>query len=276
MGSGEALIYGIIQGLTEFLPVSSSAHLALLPHFLNIKDPGVTFDLIMHLGTALSVVVYFRKKLYASLKVFIPACKIWQKNSDSHVQLVRYLIFSTVFSFSIIMLIRPFSEKWGRSPSLIAINLAVFGLFLFISDKYSKTRGEILMTNEGELKTSLLIGLSQAFAIFPGVSRSGATITVARYLGLSKKEASEYSFLLSLPVILGGIVFKGREFLSNSETGQEQYIISIIIGVVVSFVVGMLAIHFFIKIITKFGLLSFFLYRAGLAILVMVFLQYSK
>lgn len=249
-----ALIYGIIQGATEFLPVSSSGHLALIPYFFEFTDPGIIFDLLMHLGTAFAVMIYFHKeikRLLVETHLFI-----FKRDFENTVFVQNFLI-ATFFSFVLILIIKGVALKFGRSSLFIGINFIVFGIIMYLAD-LKKPIGLDLTKKRG-LKEAILIGLSQSMAIFPGVSRSGITLTCSRFLGMDRIEAGRFSFLLSLPVILGSIVFKLPEILKGNATYVSGSVI--IIGIVSSFLVGFLTIHFFLKLIGKIGLGYFSLYR---------------
>ena len=246
----DILCYGLIQGLTEFFPVSSSGHLALLPHFLDIPDPGLLFDLSMHGGTALAVMIYFKKDFWDLLRAPFSPYTV-------------YLGLATVTTFGIVLLIKNFAESYGRMPDLIAFNLVFFGILLFLADKFSPRDKSF------SPQSAMLIGLFQAFAIFPGVSRSGSTILMGRFLGLSRENAARFSFLLSVPIIIGGIIFKLPEFYREQVAFDLS---SCLTGVAVSFLVGLGAIHFFLKIFVNMGIGIFCLYRIILAGFILVYL----
>lgn len=262
-----SLIYGVIQGLSEFLPVSSSGHLALMPYVMKFEDPGVLFDLMMHVGTAFAVMVYFRRDLIRLIKgsLFLITNPKKLKQADPF---VLNFIFATIVSVIFILLIKDFAESYGRSSKLIAINLIVFGIILFISDIKKEQSDRISpMESQNKWMYSFLIGMSQSFAIFPGVSRSGITITAGRFLGLNRREASSFSFLLSLPIIVAGAAKKliDVKFQLDSSIG----ITNLSVGLVVSFIVGILTIHFFLKFISKTPMLVFTIYRIILGILIL-------
>jgi undecaprenyl-diphosphatase len=254
----DAIVYGFIQGISEFLPVSSSGHLALLPHVMNIQDPGVVFDLMMHLGTALAVIIYFRNDLKRYILTLRPALV---KTSYSHpdFNFSRNFIISTIASVVLILALIPLS-KLARDPWYIVFNLSFFGAILWWADNYNKKNSllDSPMEKGINLKLALIIGLAQAMAIFPGVSRSGITLTAALFLGMRRKEAGAYSFLLSLPIILAGIL-KDIPDLLKAQDGQSFAVL--FSGVVSSFIVGWLTIHFFMKLIGKIELKFFSIYR---------------
>lgn len=258
-----ALIYGLIQGLTEFLPVSSSGHLALLPDLLEIKDPGLVFDLAMHMGTALSIAVYFRleiKKYLSQLLVIVETKVIDQ---DSYY--VVNMLVATMATFLFALLLKPIAEAYGRNSFYIAINLASFGVLMFIADHFAPKREQV-MAKKIEWKKSIFYGLAQSLAIFPGVSRSGITLTYSRFIGMNREDATTFSFLLALPLIIAGFILKSPE-LAN--TGEAFNFITCLFGIGISFVTGLVTIHYFLKMVKKFGLVFFAFYRVVLAIFIL-------
>lgn len=262
----DSIIYGLIQGVTEFLPVSSSGHLALLPHVLSIKDPGVFFDLAMHLGTALAVMIYFRSdllKMMTSLFNFL----IFKKDS-SFAYFSLNLIFATVISFFTVLILKSSSEAYGRQTFLIGFNLMLFGVLMFVADYFSP-KDDTDYLSKLNLKFAFFIGLFQAFAIFPGVSRSGSTLTISRFLKIGREEASRFSFILSLPIIIGGFVFQARSILLMGDHALANFEWGVfIVGIITSFFAGLLTIHFFLKLIKKLGLAFFAIYRFILGLIV--------
>lgn len=270
MSSFEAIIYGIIQGLSEFLPVSSSGHLALLPYVMKIQDPGVVFDLMMHFGTALAVIVYFRNDIAKYARTFTPSLIDLKQGSPSQ-WFVRNFIFSTFVSVILIVALIPIS-KLARDPNLIVFNLVVFGALLWIADEIGRRKThapEAPMEAKMQWKMAALIGAAQALAIFPGVSRSGITLSVALILGMRRKEAGAFSFLMSLPIILAGILKEVPELM---HAGSER-LSTLVLGVATSFIVGWLTIHFFMKLIGNIRLGYFAVYRWIIAILMLILLN---
>jgi undecaprenyl-diphosphatase len=266
----DAFIYGSIQGLSEFLPVSSSGHLALLPHVMKIEDPGVVFDLMMHLGTALAVMAYFFKDLKNYAKTFTPKL-IKFSSGTPHQWFVRNFIFATLVSVFFIVLFLPLS-KLARNPYAIIFNLITFGILLAASDWLHKNKSHHLdapFELKMQWKLAFLIGFAQALAIFPGVSRSGITLTAALFVGLKRKDAGHFSFLLSLPIILAGILKEIPDLMGN-RGGDE--LLPLLIGVLTSFVVGYLTIHYFLKLLARIELYLFSLYRILIALLMLVIL----
>lgn len=268
-----AVLYGVIQGLSEFLPVSSSGHLAILPYLMEFKDPGVLFDLGLHLGTAAAVILYFRSRILELIKVSGPRL-LQLELQDEHRVFVRNFLLATAVSAVCIFALKPFSH-FGRAPWAVMLNQALFGLLLWRADvvqrRMSASATENFFSSKHRWTEALIIGGAQALAIFPGVSRSGITLTAAFMLGLERKQASEFSFLLSLPVIIGGVLFELPEITATIKQGEFDLNI-LLVGIAVSFVVGLLTIHFFLKLISRIKLVWFSAYRLMLAGLLLYFL----
>lgn len=254
MNNWWAVFYGFIQGVTEFLPVSSSGHLALIPYFFPLKDPGVFFDLIMHLGTAVAVILYFKKELVLLIREGLTLLKT-KKISDAP-YFVNFTL-ATFFSFLLILILKKTALDYGRTSLIIGCNFIIFGVLMYIADR--KPGRGVSLVKEFSWKRAMIIGLSQSFAIFPGVSRSGITLTSSRFLGMDRVDASRFSFLLSLPVIIGSIIFKLPEIISGEAVPVELSVI--LVGVISSFVFGIVTIHFFLKLIARVGLVHFSIYR---------------
>jgi undecaprenyl-diphosphatase len=256
-----ALIYGIIQGLTEFLPVSSSGHLALLPYWLNIKDPGIVFDLAMHVGTAFSIAYYFRKKIKG---YSIDLCTCLKAKKVEREQSVAFnMVIVTMATFIFALAFKPMTEQYGRDPMLIGINLIIFGIFMWFADRFGKTKEKV----SEQMKWPVLLGygLFQSLALFPGVSRSGITLTYSRLIGMSREEATSFSFLLALPLICAGFILK---LPTLADPALDFDLKAFALGLVTSFVVGLATIHFFLKWVKKVGLGIFALYRVVLALVI--------
>ena len=263
MNAAIAMLYGLIQGLTEFLPVSSSAHLALLPRLMQFRDPGVVFDLGMHLGTAFSVMYVFRDECLRLFKFTISCLK--SKNIDPHQEpLLSNMLVATGVTFVLALIFKSFALTYGRNPLLMAGLLVIFGFLMWLADSKGKTDQSSAVFS---LKASFLVGAAQTMALFPGVSRSGVTMTALRALGYSRKDSASFSFFLSIPLIVGGMVLEGRHLIGAEIAFDYQ---ALVIGFFVSFVVGLLAIKFFIALVDKIGLLPFFIYRLVLGIVLFI------
>ena len=255
----QSITLGIVQGLGEFLPISSTAHLILVPFFTGWKDPGLSFDVAMHAGTLLAVVLYFWRDWLDIFKI-----ALWRKKYKSekyNSNILWLLVIGTIPGAVIGFFLEDFVDGAFRNPYLIAATLAVFGLILFLLDKYATHKREL---DKISLKDVLIIGLAQAIAIVPGVSRSGATISAGLALGLSRVSAARFSFLLSTPIILGATLSQLPDLIEGGISG------GIILGVIVSAVSGYLAIKYLIKFVENYSYKVFFWYRLALAAVIII------
>ena len=197
---------------------------------------------------------------------FFSLAKTRKFNSDGFY--LQNFTIATIASVVCILIIKDFALTYGRSSVFIGINLIVFGLLMYLSDRTKSE--EINLNNQRDLKRSLLIGIAQSLAIFPGVSRSGITLTASRFSRLSRIEASKFSFLLSLPIILASVAYKAPKIFSGEAIQVDLSVI--LIGTLVSFVVGFLSIHFFLKVIAQMGLWLFTIYRVVLGLIILIYL----
>jgi undecaprenyl-diphosphatase len=251
----QAAILGLVQGLGEFLPISSSAHLVLVPWLFNWEDPGLTFDIALHLGTLIAVAIYFwRDWLRLLSKGFTDT-----KSPDG--RLFWYLVLATVPGAAIGFLLEKHAETIFRNPTLIAIMLILLGIILYWADRRGAKKTNV---SQITLPTSFLIGLSQALAIIPGVSRSGITMTTALLLGMTREGAARFSFLLSAPIIFGAAAVKLPQIISNPALITGNFII----GMVVSFVTGIASIGFLLRYVQTKTFLPFVWYRFILGALI--------
>jgi undecaprenyl-diphosphatase len=269
----QSIFLGIIQGAGEFLPISSSAHLILAPWLFHFPDPGLSFDVALHFGTLIAVVTYFFWDWVEILKLANPfkarlfpdrslAPVIPQSQAFYSKYILYFLILATIPGVLAGYFLESYAESVFRSPILIAITLSIVGLILYLVDKYHTHRKNL---HKITWLDSLLIGLSQAVAIIPGVSRSGATITTGLALGLSRQSAARFSFLLSTPIIFGAAALKLPHLLKG---GLDAYLLA---GMLAAAVSGYLAIKYLLKFVEKAGYAVFFWYRLGLALLVLIF-----
>lgn len=267
----QAIILGLIQGLGEFLPISSSGHLVLAPWLLGFSDPGLSFDVALHLGTLFAVILYFWKDW---VELLITNCQLLIANFFSKSappatsrqlqqrNLFLLIIIATIPGALFGYFLENYAETAFRNPLLVAFTLSLAGLVLFLADKYARHEKDIAKTNK---KDAFLIGLSQALAIIPGVSRAGTTITAGLLLGLTRKDAARFSFLASAPIILGAVVLKIPEFLASGITQIE------LVGILTAALSGYAAISWMIKFIEKVSYKVFFWYRLTLAVLILIF-----
>ena len=258
------ILYGLIQGLTEFIPISSSAHLKIISLFFGIDDPGSSLSAIIQIGSVLALFWYFRNEIF----------KLKSNNSKKiidhflHERLLRSILIGTVPIILLggtIKLFAPFFfDKFLRSNLSIALVSLLMAIFMFIAD--SSKKGYINLKNH-HYSDSLLIGLSQALAIFPGVSRSGITISTALVSGWDRADAAKYSFLLGIPAIsIAAIV----EFISSFNEFSSFSFLPLMVGLTSTFVTSLLAIDFLIKYLSLNGLKLFVIYRFIFAILILL------
>ncbi|KRS20021.1 UDP pyrophosphate phosphatase [Alishewanella sp. WH16-1] len=262
----EVIILSIIQGITEFLPISSSAHLILPSAIFGWEDQGIAFDVAVHVGTLLAVMLYFRQDI-ANLTVGWIKSLGGQHSTDS--KLAWWVILATIPAGLAGLLAADLIETFLRSPWVLAITTIVFGLLLWLADATAKQQVSMEQMN---WRQALFIGLAQAVALIPGTSRSGITMTAAMLLGLDKVSAARFSFLLSIPIIVLSGGYQASKLLSE----PTQYDISgILLGMVLSFISALICIHFFLKIISRMGMLPFVIYRLLLGVGLIVFLSFS-
>jgi undecaprenyl-diphosphatase len=256
----QAIALGIIQGLSEFLPISSSAHLTLAPWLFGWEDPGLAFDVALHFGTLLAVLWYFRMEWLALIKAAFGIVTTGRIETPEKRRVI-YLIIATIPGAIGGYLLQSRAESAFRSPQIIAIALIVMGLLLWLVDKTVDQR-RIL----GEMRwvDSLLIGLSQVIALIPGVSRSGSTITTARGLRFDRESAAEFSFLMSMPIIAAAVVLEGPKALHEGGITNE-----LMSGVAASAISGWLAISILMRYVTRHSYGIFAFYRIALGILVL-------
>ncbi|MEI8296183.1 MAG: undecaprenyl-diphosphate phosphatase [Alphaproteobacteria bacterium] len=253
------LILSLIQGFTEFLPVSSSGHLILIPYLVGWQDQGLDVDVALHAGTLLAVIIYFWRDIY----LMLTSLWRWQLHKERYLAVclivatlpavVVGLIFSSITTF--------------RSPLLISWMAIVFGVLLYAGDWWGNLRGQ--QRNEVKLRDAIIIGLAQGLALIPGVSRSGICMTAARFLGIERQMAARFAFLLAIPTILGAVVLTSYKMYRNG-TPLDLGLLSC--GVALSFAFGLLAIHGMLRFLQRFSLLPFAIYRVGLGLLIMALL----
>lgn len=259
----QAIVYGVIQGLTEYLPVSSSAHLVLLPVFTGWKDPGLAFDVGLHWGTLVAVLAYFRKdviKLVMGFAGYLGGHREYQN------RLPAYLVLATVPGALLGLMFEKQAETIFRSPWILAFTLTGMGLLLLYSDRHGS---KSLSLADLTWKTAIMIGLSQGLAIVPGVSRSGITITTALLVGFERADAVRFSFLLSMPIIFGAGLLKADYLLQSA--GDPI----IWIALCASAVSGFAAIKILIGYVRTRSFLPFVVYRILLAAVIVLWLIFK-
>lgn len=259
----QAIILGAVQGLGEFLPISSSAHLVLAPWFFGWSDQGLAFDIALHWGTLLAVVAYFREDIWLLARGFIFSLRKQTRDlsNNPYQKLAWLILIATVPAALIGKLFETQVESVFRSPLLIAGTLSIAGAILWLADKY----GEKLKTlTQAKWSNALIIGLAQAFSIIPGVSRSGSTITAGLLQGLTREDAAKFSFLMSVPIILGAGLLKIPEIAEIDNRGL------VFVGFLSSAIFGFLAIKYMLKWISTRSFAVFAFYRLVLAALIVV------
>lgn len=256
MSEIQALVLGIVQGLTELLPISSSGHLYIIPWFLNWNSIPDSFDVALHAGTLLAIALFFFKDWLNLLKGAYNQVVHKQKSTEG--RMFFYLVYATIPSGIIGFVLDKYCEELLTKPLIIAIALIIMGILLYIFDK--KFASEVKYENM-TFKQTFLIGMSQILAFIPGVSRSGVTMTAARALKIERESAAKYSFMLSAPIVLAATVYKFRSFVFD---------IPFMMGVITSFIVGILVIKFLLNYLKKGDFKYFAIYRVILGMLVIL------
>lgn len=244
----QAVVYGIVQGIAEFLPISSSAHLIAIPRIFGWSDPGLAFDVALHLGTLIAVVIFFWKDWIDLIR-----SGITRPNSTKG-KLFWYIVISTIPGAVIGKMFEKQAESVFRNLALIGSTLIIMGIIIYIADK--KKRQYDSLEDIGLIR-SFLIGISQAFAIIPGISRSGITMSCGLYLGLKKDSAAKFSFLLSTPIIFGAGILKIKDLVQTPVSDITPFII----GILTSAIVGFLSIKFLLDYLKRNGFGIFVVYR---------------
>lgn len=253
----QAVVLGLVQGLGEFLPISSSAHLVLVPWLFRWHDPGLAFDVALHLGTLVAVVAFFWRDW---LNLFLGACR---GSRTGEGRLFWYLVLASLPGAAMGYLLEDHAETIFRTPELIAVMLILMGIVLYWADRRGRKKTDVGRVTLGQ---SLLIGFSQALAIIPGVSRSGITMTTGLLTGLTREGAARFSFLLSVPIIFGAGVVKVPELLAR----PGMFSTAFLVGVVVSALSGVASIGFLLRYVQTKNYLPFVWYRFLLGVVVLL------
>ena len=264
----QAIVLGIVQGLTEFLPISSSGHLRIVPAFAGWEDPGAAFTAVIQLGTMAAVVLYFRQDLVHIARTWTASLRDRSKRGELDARLGWYLIIGTV---PIVVFGVAFShqiETGARDLYLIGTTLIALGLLLLVAEKVSRRERDL---SDITRRDAIVIGFAQAAALIPGVSRSGATITAGLFLGMDRVAAARFSFLLSIPAVVLSGLYELRDVVGGSAEGAVG-VAPTAVATLLSFVSGYLAIAFLLKFLTTHTTAVFVAYRVvlGAAVLVLV------
>jgi len=258
----QSTFLGIIQGLTEFLPVSSSGHLVFFQSLMGLKEPPIFFDVMLHLGTLLAVVVYFRTDICEIAQGLGAVLKRKHKNLPQ-VKLFLLIILASIPTGLMGILFKDWFESFFSKPKWVGGMLLITGGVLWLT-RWAKKEGKPL----GQMRwfDAILIGIAQGAAILPGISRAGATISTGLFCGLDRELSGKFSFLLSIPAILGATLLEFRKIDMASGLG------TVLIGTVVAFGVGILALTFLMKIIKMGRIFNFSYYCCGMGILMIILL----
>lgn len=259
-----AIVLGIVQGITEFLPISSTAHLRIVPEFFSWEDPGAAYSAVIQIGTMLAVIIYFFKdlvKYFSAVILEIPQLKFGQKLES---KLGWFILIGTIPIGVAGLLLENFIENQARSLYIVAFNLFFFALLLAIAEKFSKRKYGI---EELTFFRAMLMAFAQVFALIPGASRSGVTITGGLFAGLTREAAARFSFLLSVPaVFLSGMY----EFYKYLPIFTQENLLSLLIATIFSFISGYLSIGFLLRYLRTKSTFIFISYRIALSVLIFV------
>lgn len=258
----QATILGIVQGLTELLPISSSAHLFLIPWIFNWDIPE-SFDVALHFGTLLAIGIFFFKDWIELIKGGFN--QLVKKKKTTEGKMFWYIVLATIPGGIIGFILDKYAERILTKPIIIAIALIIMGIILYIVDKKCKSETEY---KNMTLKQTFLIGLSQSLAFIPGVSRSGITMTTGRLMGVKRESAAKYSFMLSAPIVLAATIFKIKDFIEFFLVAEVTGIIAFAMGVIMSFIVGIFVIKFLLDYLKKGSFKGFAIYRVIVGIIV--------
>jgi undecaprenyl-diphosphatase len=262
----EAIVLGLVQGITEFLPISSTAHLRIVPTLAGWEDPGAAFTAVTQLGTMAAVLLYFRSDLWRIARAWLRSLRDRSARRDTDARLGWYILLGTIPIGIFGLAFKDQIETGARDLYLIATALIVLGLVLLVAEKVGTRERSIeqLTTRDG-----VALGFAQALALVPGVSRSGATITAGLFLGLDRPSAARFSFLLSVPaVVLSGLLELSS--IASGEEGQQVGAGALALATLLAFVSGYAAIAFLLRYLATHSTVVFVVYRVALGTLVLV------
>ncbi len=262
----KAVVLGLIQGLTEFLPISSSAHLRIYPELIGWGDPGAAFTAVIQIGTELAVLIYFRHDIWRIGSTWLRSLFRAEYRGHLDARMGWFIIIGSLPIVILGLLLEDLIDREFRNLWFIGSMLIILGLVLGLAERIGRKSKPI-----GDLSTrdAILLGLAQACALVPGVSRSGATISMGLFLGYERQAATRYAFLLAIPAVVGAGVYK----LKDIPGGENAYGIGpTIVGTVVSFVVGLVVIHWLLQYVSNHSYKPFVIYRVALGSLVLILL----
>jgi undecaprenyl-diphosphatase len=253
----QIIVLAIVQGLTEFLPISSSGHLVLVPYLVEWTDQGLAFDVAVHFGSLVAVCVFFREDILGLLRGTGQLLGGNLRMPQANMALA--IALATIPAAVAGLLFASWIEANLRDPSVIVYTLTGYGVLMALADRYGKSEQIIA---DVRIRDAFIIGCAQALALVPGTSRSGVTITAARLMGFKRQDAARFSFLLSAPVILLATLYKGFELVTGEAPVPWG---ELAVGALVSAIVAYVSIEFFMRFVTRIGLLPFAVYRLILA-----------
>jgi undecaprenyl-diphosphatase len=259
----EAIVLGIVQGLTEFLPISSTAHLRIVPAFAGWPDPGAAFTAVVQLGTMAAVLIFFREDLWRIARTWFLSLRRPELRGALDARMGWYIGLGTVPIAIFGFLFKDQIETGGRNLYLIGAALIVAGVVLAVVDIGSRRERDLTTLSS---RDGTIVGVAQAFALIPGVSRSGATISAGLFLGLDREAAARYSFLLSVPAVVLSGLFELRKIGGHGAAGAAPTIVATLLA----FAVGYASIAFLLRWLTRHNLAPFVAYRVGLGALVLI------
>ncbi|MEJ2129868.1 MAG: undecaprenyl-diphosphate phosphatase [Woeseiaceae bacterium] len=253
----QVIILAIVQGLTEFLPISSSGHLVLVPHFFDWADQGLAFDVAVHFGSLIAVLLFFRQDIFGLLRGSVQVLGGNIEGVES--RLALGIALGTIPAALVGLFLVDWIEANLRSPYVIVFTLSGYGVLMMAADRFGRRERNISGMTIGN---AILIGVAQALALVPGTSRSGVTITAARFMGFERQDAARFSFLLAVPVILLATGYSLINLLRDDAIVAWGQLAT---GVVISAIVAYLSIEFFMRFVSRIGLMPFAIYRLALA-----------
>lgn len=259
-----ALVLGIVQGITEFLPISSSGHLIIVPALFGWEPHGMAFDVMVHMGTLLAVCIYFAKDIW---KIILG---IFGKGDAVLAQrrLAFLLFIATIPAVVVGLFFKDAIEAYARSTVVVGIGLIVWGIVLYFADRYAQKKQNAKISEKMSVSESLVIGAAQALALIPGTSRSGITVSAGLWSGLTREEAIRFSFLMSIPVIGGAGLLTAKDLI---ETGTDISWGVLLVGMVSSCIGGLVAIVSLLKIVQKWSFTPFVTYRILMGVGLIIF-----
>src|SRR3954466_9174225 len=258
-----AIVEGIVQGLTEFLPISSTAHLRIVPAFFGWPDPGAAFTAVLHLGTMAAVLLYFRRDLWNITATWTRSLFRPELRSELDARMGWYIILGTIPIGIFGLIFKDQIETGARDLYLIGSTLIAFGIVLYVADRVGKRERTLEQINRGD---GIFIGLWQAIALIPGVSRSGSTISAGLFRGFDRTSAARYSFLLSIPAVVLSGLFEARKIGGEGSAGVAPTLIATLLA----FIVGYASIAWLLRYLVRHTMTVFVVYRVALGTLVLV------